>query len=746
MRQKKIENKNISLGSASISPSAPVEAGSLGCWRLTYVIGKRGIKEGGGIIVSTDSDTDWGESQFQKPKRENFTTISTTGKSNLSCVLTGGYLRQKLKIHVHGCSLVEGDEVCVVFGNGVGGCPGSRVQTFAEERRYFRVSVDVLGDGRFIELSDHPFLRVVGGSVDSLSVIVPSQVVLGEVCRVVVRALDRFGNPSCSYSAVVRFVEGREFLSLPEEVVFGSTDMGGLWLDGVVVKKVGLCRVVMEDDEGRVGYSNPILCLRLVDDNVCSRFRLFWGDLHGQVKLAEKIDEYFRFARDVSGVDFASHQRNDHEVSSEDWMVTKRVVKEVNKPGRFVAFLGFEWSGQHEVGGDHNVYFLDDDEPIRRSGHEMVEDKSDVDTDLTHIKDVYALYREKRVFIIPHVGGRPANIDFHDPSLEPVVEIHSTHGTFEWFLRDVLRKGYRVGFVAGSDDYKLRLGGAYPGVGDRRFVRGGLVAVYAKDLSREGVYEALKSRRCYGTTGERIILKVYADNHFMGSEYVTKGFPEIRVKVFGTCGLESVELYRGLEKIYDYPLVNEGEASSVVKVVWMGSSREWPYSGVLWEGELRVDSGSLSDFNPMPLDRGDECFFDVSDSGFKWRSYTCGGRDGASFKVDNEEAKINITCRSIPTVSALGKVCSPMSQFENSIFSYYVKDISLEPMIVDVGSVGRHVTVQRFPEDVLSKEVDFRFVDEEVRVGVNPYWVRVVQSDGGTAWSSPIYVNRLSDS
>jgi hypothetical protein len=231
----------------------------------------------------------------------------------------------------------------------------------------------------------------------------------------------------------------------------------------------------------------------------------------------------------------------------------------------------------------------------------------------------------------------------------------------------------------------------------------------------------------------------------MGEEYAMKGSPEIRVKVFGTCGLESVELYRGLEKIYDHSLYNARKDSDVVRILWMGSSREWPYSGVLWEGELRVDSGSIIDFHPMPLDRGDECFFDISDRGFKWRTYTCGGRDGASFKLDNDETRIYITCRSTPTISALGRVCSPMTQSENSIFNCSVKDLSLEPLIVDIGSVGRRVIVQKFP-NVLSKEVDFRFVDEKVRVGVNPYWVRVVQSDGGTAWSSPIYVNRLSNS
>ena len=63
------------------------------------------------------------------------------------------------------------------------------------------------------------------------------------------------------------------------------------------------------------------------------------------------------------------------------------------------------------------------------------------------------------VMLIPHIGGRYADIvGFHDPRLEPVVEIYSDWGRFEWLLEDALRQGYRVGFVANSDGHKGRPG------------------------------------------------------------------------------------------------------------------------------------------------------------------------------------------------------------------------------------------------------------------------------------------------
>ena len=38
-------------------------------------------------------------------------------------------------------------------------------------------------------------------------------------------------------------------------------------------------------------------------------------------------------------------------------------------------------------------------------------------------------------------------------------------------------------------------------------------------------------------------------------------------------------------------------------------------------------------------------------------------------------------------------------------------------------------------------DLSFEYIDADVKVGVNPYWVRVQQVDGEMAWSSPIYVN-----
>src|SRR5262249_31755770 len=161
----------------------------------------------------------------------------------------------------------------------------------------------------------------------------------------------------------------------------------------------------------------------------------------------------------------------------------------------FVPLPGFEWSGDLEYGGHHNVYFRRFDQPIRRSSHQNLADRSDESTDLPHVLDLYRAYRQADVVITPHVGGVHADLQYHDPTLEPAVEVTSTHGTFEWFLRETLERRYKLGFVGGSDCFTGRPGDDRPGYQLRRYAKSGLTAVYARDLSLEALLDGLGAPR-----------------------------------------------------------------------------------------------------------------------------------------------------------------------------------------------------------------------------------------------------------
>ena len=109
-----------------------------------------------------------------------------------------------------------------------------------------------------------------------------------------------------------------------------------------------------------------------------------------------------------------------------------------------------------------------------------------------------------------------------------------------------LDQGIQIGFIASADhsaghpgdDFWWGLSN-YPG---------GLAAVYAPALTREGVWDALWNRRCYGTTRARILLAFEIDGHEMGEAYaerIDEGEERrIDVNVHGTAAIERVEVVK----------------------------------------------------------------------------------------------------------------------------------------------------------------------------------------------------------
>jgi hypothetical protein len=127
-----------------------------------------------------------------------------------------------------------------------------------------------------------------------------------------------------------------------------------------------------------------------------------------------------------------------------------------------------------------------------------------------------------------------------------------THYYAAAYMR-ALAQGWQLGLIASSDDHAGR-----PGASDWLRVKqgypGGLVAVWAPELKRESVFDALWNRRCYGTTGARIILEFSVDGEPMGgvirSTAFSEGHHQIRGRVLGDEELQAVEILRGREAIH----------------------------------------------------------------------------------------------------------------------------------------------------------------------------------------------------
>ena len=731
-------------GKVDLNPRDDVVAGSYGTWTLTYTAGKKGVATGGRIRIYTDSDSDRATPQMDDPAGADYLTIEASKAAQIG-VLVQSVL--SVMLVVNGRALQPGEQVAVTYGDRNEGGPGFRSQTFQEARHYFWVDVDAAGDGKIVTLPEPPYLNIVGGTAEKLVAIVPSMVLAGEEFQIQIRAEDAWGNPAAAYWGTVAIQSGN--MRVPtERLTFDDTDKGLQWIDGCTVTQTGIHRLTVVDEKaGLTTQSNPTLC-----QETKPRYNLYWGDSHGgQIAMAEKISDFFQYARDVAAIHFAGYQRNDHVLSKRDWALQQAAERAYDQPGRFVALPGYEWSANTSRGGHHNVYFRRHDQPIRRSDHTGLADKSDADTDLYHIQDVYEAFRNSDAVITAHVGGEHSDLTYHDPALEPAVEVTSDHGTFEWILEEALQRNYKMGFFGGSDSHNGRPGNDTPGFQHRRYAKAGLAAVSAPELTISEILSAYKDRRIYATTGPRILMHTEAAGHLMGAEFTTSDKPQISAFIAGTAPFESVELFRGLEPIYSHPM-DRGVDSNRVRILWEGASRKSSYSGVIWEGNLKVAGRRIANVDKIRFDSPRSRVFDVADYGLRWYSVTCGYRSGMILDLAGEndgelELVVNTSLITGPLYGESG-IHPPRrmsyAPAEKVAININLTELKKGPVTMEIGGLNRRVTVSLAPTPQEAGEVKFSFADPSPNPGINPYWVRVVQTDMEMAWSSPIYVDYVA--
>lgn len=708
------------LGWTELEPTEDAVAGSYSTWRLTYHVGRYGIDDGGSIRVARRSVSDEEDPQFRAPAKQGYTTVTASRDVRLEKYFSNrGHIRpfrSALQVDVRDGSLYEGDTITIVYGDRSRGSPGLRAQTFREQEHIFKVLVDPFGTGRFEEIEESPHVSIIGGPAETIEVAAPSGAGSEMPFDVVVRALDSYGNRSDSYKGTVSFV-GLDV----EPYTFNEKDKGAHRFS-VTLGGEGLQTIKIVDSYGYTAESNPITILKEEPE-----YKLYWGDMHGQTKETVgtgTVDEYFSFLRDVANMDFGGWQGNDFQITKELWAEVKEKTKKFSEQGKFLLFLGYEWSGLTPAGGDHNVYFLGDDGPLHRSDHWLIDDRSDEENDRYPISELWKEFKgRKDVLAVAHIGGRHANLDYWDPEMVPLIEVHSHHGTFEWFLEEALRRGHKVGFIATSDDHTCRPG--LTRTSDDFTTRGGYTGVYARELTREALWEAFWARRTYATTGERIILDVRVDCHMMGDEYRTSEAPEISVTVHGTRPLHAVEVMRGRDLIYRHPFAEPKGGDRLIKVEWMGARVRSRPKKVNWDGGLYVDKGRISSYQEYNFDYLDQGVRRATNQRLEWRSTTGGDSDGVLLGLDApEDAQVTF-------------FSEPVS------FTFQPSEITYEPMVVEVGPVNRRVKVQAITAVPLPSSLEFTIKDEDVLGGVNPYWVKVTQCDGALAWSSPVYVEHV---
>lgn len=713
------------LGSLTIDPVDPIVVGQHGTWTLTYTVGAYGMDVGGSLKIGMRRMADWGTPQFADPRAANYATVRCSTPARLSVRYDGrGHIRPfraVIVVDIEERVLYPGDRIVVILGDRSGGGPGMQAQTFPETNCEFAVFADPLSSGEYRRVRQvTPIIPAVGGPVERFEIQAPSTARAGVPFRVLVRAVDRFGN------AVPTAADGLSITSDPP-VSFSLKPEDGpaKWVDGVAIEHAGSTRLRLRSGTETIAIGNPILVR--ADD---AEWKIFWGETQGQTANtvgAGGVDEYFKYARDVAGIDYCTHQGHDFMMSDADWRDVCRETKAFHRPGRFVTFLGYEWSGTTGAGGDRNVMYLDDDEPLYRcSAWQNGEERTE--TAYATAAEIHAEFHRmierkgRRVVMQPHVGGRRSDIDIHDPVLEPLIEIASAHGIFEWRLREALERGYRIGVVCASDDCTCRPGLTFPTTPEMA-IRGGLGAMLARDLTRESIWEAMLARRCYGTTGPRIVVDVEADGRPMGAEFATEAPPSLHGRVFGTAPIDSITLFDRTREVMHVTPNEPKRDPRRLRILWSGAKGKDRNRYTVWDGALRLHGGKILSAESLNMFAARYGIVERGTDGLSWRSVTAGHEVGILLELDApDDARV---------VFETGP-----ATFEFSVGEARANDIR-----VDAGGVEQAVRVTTVHADGEIDRAEFSVVEEELEPGEHAYWVRVVQRDFHRAWSSPIYVD-----
>lgn len=604
-------------------------AGGYATWGLSLEIGPEGIQSGSAIrITPSGNPIVRPPGQTSLPAEENYISVYGPNSVRLKAA-SDPWLEVSLNL-VEG-ELRAGDITRIVYGDQRWGSPGLRLKGVASELR-FRISVSP-GDDELFSLDDHPTLYILPDKPSQLLLRAQSTIRQDGECWLMAHLVDQHGNTVRDCSGGVYFFPIGGF-EIPSDVRWQSQEEAVAHSSCQLKDNQPVERIRFRAVAPTLGFkavSNP------VEVNLAEEAEsIYWGDLHCHTNLEQGLESpefLYDYAKNVEHLDFVGHVEHNWDVPTRwtghrwrdwqgvsdvqsyneaTWEYRKELVQRFYEPGKFVPLLCNEWASS--VYGHMNIYYPDDDGPLIYPPDRWKA--------MASPNQVWEQLEGQEAIVVPHhtssqIGpGRPKDgRQFHwsfedqnpasseeiwskhwgsggfdwtqyNSNFMRLVEIYSKHGSSEYFscpravrdqqadgcVQQALNMGCKLGFVAGSDSHATRPGSslAY----DLTYRQGGLTAVFAPKLDRPSIYAALRARRCYATTGQRIIVRFWVNGAFMGEEIELDDpemYKEIHFDVAGVGPLSVVEVVKDGSVIYRY------DAQSASQFGW------WRDNG--WERE-----------------------------------------------------------------------------------------------------------------------------------------------------------------
>jgi len=431
--------------------------------------------------------------------------------------------------------------------------------------------------------------------------------------------------------------------------------------------------------------------------------------------------------------------------AAESWSHLQEITEAVHKDGEFVTFLSFEWhSMQH---GDHNVYFKGSEGEIIRAAN-----LSEMRVNLRRLAQQGA-----QCLLIPHhigylSGYRGIRWEDFTSEFSPVVEMLSMHGLAESddspypYLhtmgprdgRSTMQCGLRLGKVfgvIGSTDHHSAHPGSYGH---------GRMAVWATELSRDGIWEAIAARRTYALTGDRIELAVSVNGQPMGSILPPTRERWIDISVTGGGTLDYVEVLHNNRAIHRWS-AHECPRSITDEPVKVHLELGWGETkcNVDWQLELEVAAGRLLSVEPRFRGHTIVARQSVEEEKYAFSSWERLG-----------ENKVRVNTRTwgnpTPATAAAQGVCLEILGEENTQIRGRINGREVQVAMGElrygsrVGYLGGFLTPafcfhRAVPRGEYSCHTSLQHQGNDI--GRDWYYVRVCQKNGQWAWSSPVWVD-----
>lgn len=571
-------------------------AGHCGNWNFIYIPGTN-LPEG--TVLRFDPLSDGEEGNWQVP------SAATNVKLNCIWLTAGGEKRvipdiveqngRPLFDFILHKAVKAGEELVITMGSfGKTTDKKNMAQTYIQRRRPFHLYVDTKGKGNFPKDPEVFHLDVKGGELNNIRIIGPSIVSRNDRFDLILRFEDTFGNLT-GYAPEDTLIE-LSYDQLRENLKWKLfvPETGYLSLPNLYFNEPGTYRIKLKNLQNEnIYHSPPIECTSEPAES------LFWGVLHAESKrhkTAEDVENALRCFRDDHALQFyaSSVFEGEEETQQGDWKLLSSQIAQFNEEERFVSMLGFQWFGEPSEEGLRHFIYPKDNKPLLR----IKDSKSNT------LKKIYRSHTPKELLSIPCLTmakGFSFNFKDFNPEFERVVEIFNKFGssecsakkgnpfpirtkgrktgmceTEEGSIQKALSRNCRFGFVAGGSDHR----GVYSDTveNDQIEYTDGLTAIFAKDYSRENLFSALYNRRCYATTGSRIVVTFTIAGQPIGSELNTSDKPGlefnryIQGKVSATCKIKEIIIYRNqdkfqtfenLEDVYQFTL-NDSELLSKI--------------------------------------------------------------------------------------------------------------------------------------------------------------------------------------